>query len=346
MPSINNIEVIDRNNRPQVETKVMLRTFFINDGVYTDPYAVSSVQIFKRASNLSPNSVLNSDGLVSSGAASTVTQMGFGVTGTGVVGVDESLLETKYLGKLMESTAEDAQPCSGVSGIYHLGTGEFACVLDGKLGAELSGMTAPICGPGVCDGSVGITVQNTADAAIQYIDVWTVKMTPGSTWNTYINTFELYDDTFFTITQPLMLRTSNKLFNKQVILGSKENIKIGTEVTIENAQIDESIKNIFRENVITSATVVIQKLNEDSYLPSRVTVASSTDQYVEITPDNTIIYSFDTNLALTEGQWDKASDKELNIDELGSKQGTYSIQVKYNLLAEKIVSPLMYFIVK
>ena len=85
MPLINTTEVVDRNNRPQVQSKVMLRTFFINDGVYQDPYAISSVQLFKRANNLSPSSVLNTDGLIASSNASTQTIMGFGVTGTGVV---------------------------------------------------------------------------------------------------------------------------------------------------------------------------------------------------------------------------------------------------------------------
>ncbi len=334
MPSINNIEVIDRNNRPQVQSKVMLRTFFINDGVYADPYAISSVQIFSRANNLSPSSVLNSSGLVASSVAS-LTKMGFGVTSNGVVGTDDSFDETNYKGVVAPDLGAGTEPCSGVSGIYKLGTGQFACVLDGEI--ALSGnnaLTTPIA--------------NTASGATRYIDVWTVKMTSNSSWNTYINEFELFDDTFFTITQPLMLRSKNKLFNKQVVLGSKENLKIGTEITVENAQIDESIKNLFKENVITEATVTIQKVNEESYLPSRVTVASSTTKYVEITPDNTILFSFDTTLLKDSGGlWDDSmTGATLKIDELGSKHGTYTVQVAYNLLSEKIVSPLMYFIVK
>ena len=183
---------------------------------------------------------------------------------------------------------------------------------------------------------------NTGSQATRYIDIWTIKLTQGSDWKTYINHFELFDDTFFAITEPLMLRTKNKLFNKQVILRSKEKIKMGTEVTIENESVDESVKNIFRESVITSATVTIKKMNEDSYLPSRVTVVSSTE--VQVTSDNTIIYSFDTATALSTG--DLPGSETLNTEDLGSKNGTYALQVSYNILSEKIVSPLMYFIVK
>jgi hypothetical protein len=57
MPSINNITVVDRHNRPQVDQKVLIRTYFVNDGQYVDPYAVSSVHIFDRAYNLAPSTV-------------------------------------------------------------------------------------------------------------------------------------------------------------------------------------------------------------------------------------------------------------------------------------------------
>ena len=332
MPSINNVEVVDRNNRPQVQARVMLRTFFINDGVYQDPYAISSVHVFKRANSLSPSTVLNSDGIVGSSITSTAAMV-FGVTGTGIVDGatrDESFDEKWYNGTVLPQTDGSINQCSGVSGIYKIGVGEgqFACVLDGVAGSSLSGTDQN-----------GSSIMNTATQATRYIDIWTVKLSQGSSWKTYINDFELFDDTFFTVTQPLMLRTKNKLFNKRVILGSVENIKIGTEVTIENAQIDESIKNIFRDSVITNAMISITKMNEDSSLPSRVPVVKSTK--VEITADNTILYSFDTVKDLKNG-----SGVILNPDELGSKGGTYMVQVEYNILAEKIVSPMMYFIVK
>ena len=315
MPLINTVEVVDRHNRPSVNARVMLRTIFINDGEFQDPYAISSVSVFRRAQNLSPSNILDSEGLVASGQVSA-GQMLFGVSGDGVVAGSNQFNESNYTGRVANLGNPNA--CSGVSGIYKLGKGEYACVLDGIEGGSLSGGTL-------------YTVQNTASAATRYIDVWTVKLTQGSAWKTFINHFELFDDTFLAITEPLLLRTKNKLYNKQVILGSKTNIKIGTEITVENKNIDQSVKDIFKESVITSATITLTKLNEDSNLASRV--AAVTDAAMDITSDNTLMYTFDTN-TLT------------SVAGLGSQTGNYAAQVTYSVLSEKIVSPFMYFIVK
>ena len=332
MPLINTTEVVDRNNRPGANTRVMIRTFFINDGEYTDPYQISSVHVFQRSQNLSPSTVLNSSGTVASGSTSSAAMV-FGPSGTGILGSDTSFNATNYSGAagattIVPNPAVTVQSCSALSGVYKLANGEFACVLDGVLAGTLSGVDQN-----------GTVMANTATAAREYIDIWTVKLVEGSDFKTFINYFELFDDSFISITEPLLLRTKSKLFNRQVVLGSKTDLKVGTEVTVENDKIDESVKNIFKDSVVTSATVVIKKLNEDSSLPARVTAVSSTD--VDITSDNTIIYSFDTDTDLVSG-----NGVTLDSDELGTRRGTYSLQVTYTVLAEKIVSPLMYFVVK
>ena len=332
MPLINTTEVVDRNNRPGANTRVMIRTFFINDGEYTDPYQISSVHVFQRSQNLSPSTVLNSSGTVASGSTSSAAMV-FGPSGTGILGSDTSFNPTNYSGAagattIVPNPAGTVQSCSALSGVYKLANGEFACVLDGVLAGTLSGVDQN-----------GTVMANTATAAREYIDIWTVKLVEGSDFKTFINYFELFDDSFISITEPLLLRTKSKLFNRQVVLGSKTDLKVGTEVTVENDKIDESVKNIFKDSVVTSATVVIKKLNEDSSLPARVTAVSSTD--VDITSDNTIIYSFDTDSDLVNG-----NGVTLDSDELGTRRGTYSLQVTYTVLAEKIVSPLLYFVVK
>ena len=43
---VNGTPVVDRGNRPNVSQRVGLRTFFINDGAYVDPYEISSVKLF------------------------------------------------------------------------------------------------------------------------------------------------------------------------------------------------------------------------------------------------------------------------------------------------------------
>ena len=73
---VNNTVVGARGNRPNVSQRVGLRTFFINDGAYVDPYEISSVQLFKRSSTLTPNSVIDSENLVSA-----VPLMEFGASG-------------------------------------------------------------------------------------------------------------------------------------------------------------------------------------------------------------------------------------------------------------------------
>tara|TARA_R110000851_G_scaffold139109_3_gene275926 strand:- start:2808 stop:3785 length:978 start_codon:yes stop_codon:yes gene_type:complete len=325
MPLINSVEVVDRHNRPAVQSRVLLRTYFINDGEYTDPYAISSVHVFKRAQNLSPSSVLDTDGIVASGSTSSAAMV-FSMSDTGVVATDPQFASSNYTG-LLAGPSDDTLPvfCSGVSGVYKMGAGTFFCVLDGLIGASLSGV----------DQNKN-TIQNSASSTTRYMDIWTVKMTEGSDWSTYINHFELFDNAYLAITEPLSIHTRHKLYNKQVQLGSKTDLKIGTEFTLQNQNIDESIKNTFKQTSIQNARVVIRKDNDDINLPSRVLITSSTD--VSITGNNTIIYSLDTANVTAVAPFAKS--------DIGNLRGTYSLQVEYTLFSEKLVSPLMYFIVK
>jgi len=343
MPSINTHEVVDRNNRPAVQSPVMLRTFFINDGEYQDPLYVSSVHVFQRSENLTPESVLDENGLISS-SMTHQAQMVFGPSGDAKVnGADAEQFSPGGYSQLLNGVPGNGIYCENVSGIYRLGKGEYACVLDGRFGPALSGI----------DGN-GNAIGNTADLATRYIDVWTIKLGDGTTWKTYINGFALYDDAFLSITEPPMLRTKNTLFNRRVTIGSKTDLKIGTEITVENLNIDNSIKNIFKESAINRPRVEIQKINDNPSLPGRFTVVDSSN--VELTADNTIIYTFDTSVLASQGDLNNAApdrpdpidpaDEIKFRDNLGPRQGTYALRVSYNLLHEKIVSEFMYFIVQ
>ena len=343
MPSINTHEVVDRNNRPAVQSHVMLRTFFINDGEYQDPYIVSSVHIFQRSENLTPETVLDENGLVSS-SMTHQAQMVFGPSGNAIVnGTDLAQFAPSSYTQQVNGIAGEGNYCDNVSGIYRLGRGEYACVLDGILGPALSGI----------DGN-GNTIGNTADIATRYIDVWTIQLGNAATWKTYINEFALYDDAFLSLTEPPMLRTKNNLFNRRVMVGSKTDLKIGTEITVENLNIDNSVKNIFKESAINRPRVEIQKINDNPSLPGRFTVVDSSN--VQLTADNTIIYTFDTSTVFSHGDlnnappdWEDATDMAAvgeYRDNLGPRQGTYALRVSYNLLHEKIVSEFMYFIVQ
>lgn len=314
---LNGTAVVDRHNRPTVIQKVALRAFFINDGEYYDPNDISGVTIFQKASNFSPSTVLGSDNLLASSIPSNIILMHFTPSGDdgGTAGQDPSGYTP---GTDIRST----------SGVYRVSKGEYMVVLDGTQTTS-----------GIYDfhGS-SLTVENAASAVNDYIDCWTIQFGAGSDYQTLINDFHLYDDTFFTTTQPLLLTSRNKLLNKHITLSSIENLKVTTEITIQNKDIDQSIKNIFKDSAITSAMMQIEKVNEDSTsLPATVVVSgySDTSSTIDVTSDNTMVFKFDTTTLATHPR----------IADFGGLTGTYRAVVKYTLLNETIISPPYYFTV-
>jgi hypothetical protein len=309
---IYNTEVVDRNNRPNVSQIVGLRTFFINDGAYVDPHEISSVKLFKQNSTLSPKTVLGADNLVSS-----VPLMAYG-NGTGVSSL------TSFSGFDVSNYSPDVR----ASGIYKIKKGEYAVVLDQTL--DLSGWDF------TTSSELGAS---SLSAVWDYVDLWTVKLTSASKSQVLTNVFNLYEDTFFAFTEPILLTTRNKLINKHVRLGEKINLKINTATTIANKDIDQTVQNIFKDSCITSGAVEIRKVNQDPAFAGPFTVSSyaDTSSTVDITKDNTLLWSWDTSQL--------SSLTEFTNGTFGSITGTYSVQVKYTLLNETVISPLFYLTV-
>jgi len=311
---LNGTSLIDRNNRPTVLQKVGLRAFFINDGEYVDPYDISAVTVFDKSANFTPSTILE-DNLISPGIVSGIVRMNFAPSG------DDGGFPAQDPSGYNPST-----DIASTSGVYRVAKGEYVVVLDG---------TQDISGVYNLHGS-SIVVENSASAVRDYIDVWTVLLAEGSTYQSLINNFHLYDDTFFVVTEPLLLTANNKLINKHVTLGSKENIKVTTEVTLNNREIDSSIKNIFKESAILNPQMLIEKINEGTpTLPAHVPVSgyADTSSLIDITSDNTMIFNFDTTTLATHP----------NVADFGGLVGQYRITVKYNLLNELIVTPPLYF---
>ena len=313
---LNNTTVVDRHNRPTVIQKVALRAFFINDGEYYDPYDISGVTVFHQTANLSPSSVITNNVVASSVEAMDLV-MHFGVSANmnGTAGLEPSC----YV---------PATDTKSLSGVYRVKQGEYVCVLDGTQTQQ---------GKYNFYGS-SVVVTNSASSVGDYIDCWTIKFSSGSDYNTLVNDFELYNDTFFSTTQPVMLAARNKLINKHITLNSKENLKVTTDITIQNRDLDESIKNIFKESAITNAQMKIEKINEDAVaLPSHVNVSgySDTSSLIDITSDNTILFKFDTTTLATHP----------NVADFAGLTGAYRVVVKYNLLNETLVSVPYYFTV-
>jgi len=322
---VNNYSVVDRNNRPNISQRVALRTFFINDGAYVDPYEISSVQLFKQSDTLSPKTVIGSDNLVSStplmafAASDTPEGLGYAVHcpivkfGGGLGTCENSFNEENY------------NPGVTASGIYRLGLGEYVVVLDQTV--NLSGWNYS---------TSEATAASSLSAVNDYADLWTVKLVEASKYQVITNNFSLHEDTFFAFTEPLLLTTSNKLYNKHVRYGEVIDLKVGTEVTLQNKDIDKSIQNIFKDSVVTAASVTIKKVNQDPTFDGPFTVVDR--ETMDITSDNTLIYNWDTDTTIYNAVHDPNTS-------FGSPTGTYSVQVDYAVLNQTIKSPLYYLTV-
>lgn len=313
---LNNYTLVDRHNRPTTMQRVGLRTIFVNDGLQVNPVGISAVSIFAKAD------------------ITTIFDTTAGTSGMGLV-QSEPLMQFSNItnGVVLSATTNAAFDTTGytpgitASGIYKSSAttnGEFMVVLDGAV--SLSGMW---------EGSV---IPNGASSVADYIDVWTVKLAGGSQWQTLINEFSLYGDTFFTITEPLILTARNSSPIKHVELGSKIKLKVPTEITVENKSIDGSITDIFKGSAVTSGAFEIQKLNDGIDLTPRVTVSAfaDTSSLVQVTSDDTFIFTWDTSNLQT----------ILNSTTGGGPAtGTYTLRVRYNLVDEIIYSPRFPFIV-
>ena len=213
---------------------------------------------------------------------------------------------------------------SSTSGIFRTGVGKYIVVLDGTINS--SGVIN-------LDG-LNQVIPNKASSTGDYIDVWTITWVEGSEPQTVINEFNLRKGGFTVLTEPLMLKAKSRLVNNKVTLGSKVDLKVATDIHVENRTIDQSVKNLLRENVITSGSLEIQKLNEASNLPARVTVSSfsETSSLTDITADNVMIFTWDTNQLTSHPQ----------LANFGSIRGVYSIKAKFTMFNETIVTDPMY----
>jgi len=321
---LNGVELTERFNRPSVNGKVALRAMFLNDGQYQDPYDISACTIFTKLTNASPDSIIGTDGLIKSDQVSSTILMNFGVSGNGPSyphnGQDAYNTNSNHLWMDTSSYGGGAQ----ASGIYRTGVGQYVAVLDGTV--ELSGgynMHYPFFG--------GFPVANGASAVQEYIDVWTVKMTQGSEYQLFINEFKLENDAWVSLTQPLLLNTSNRLVNKHVTLGSIVDLKVTTDLTVQNRDLDISVRNIIESYGISNAYFKLDKVNEGTTsIPSLESVFGY-KIVNQITSDNTMIYSFNVDTLLA------------GAGLIGGDVGTFALTASYTFLGETIKTKPFYF---
>lgn len=317
---LDGITLTDRHNRPSVGGKVAIRTLFVNDGNFEDPYDVSACTIFAKLSNATPSSIVDTtDGLIKSDATSVVL-MNFEISGgTGSDIHDGAGGRVTSNNVTDENWFPDYVPGNTASGIFRVGVGDYVAVLDGDV--DLSG------GYNLRYGfNGGIEVANGASSVQEYIDVWTVKMSEGSEYQLFINNFNLYNNTFTTITEPLLITTRNKLLNKKLRLGETIDLKVTTDITVQNRTLPEETKNILKDYPITTPTVTIKKVNDDSVNEEAWTEITLGVGAVTTTSDNTILCPFSPTTG-------------------GGGVGTYFITVGYSFLNQNFVSPPFYFTV-
>ena len=314
---INGNQVTTRHERPTVLGPTALIMYFINDGQYVDPYSISGVSIFAASDNQSPSSVISSDGEIKTDV-------------TGSVLMHFSNNATLTTNSSFDASNYNPGVVGSASGIYKLDTGKFACVLD----------KAAVIPSGVFNLSGDTTILNTVSSTGDYIDVWTVKRVAGSDLDTIINEFTLTEDRFFGVTEPLLFRVATRLENNHLVLGSKVDLKFTNEFTLENANIDRSIVNLFKQSLVTDPMIEIYKKNQDRNLDARVEVSgySATSGLVDTTSENTVIFTLDTEALKTH--------PKLLDGTLGSMTGTYVVRLKFNALNQTVVSNDMAFIIR
>ena len=312
---INGNQVTTRHERPTVLGPTALLMYFINDGQYTDPHSISGVSIFAASDNQSPSSVITPDGEIKSSVTGSVL-MHFSNSAT--LTSDSTFNATNYNAN------------SDSSGIYKLSTGKFACVLN----------QPSVLPNGVFNLSGDTTILNRVSSTGDYIDVWTVKRVAGSDLDTIINEFTLTEDRFFGVTEPLLFRVATRLENNYLVLGSKVDLKFTNEFTLENANVDRSIINLFKQSLVTDPMIEIYKKNQDRNLDARVEVSgySATSGLVDTTSENTVIFTLDTEALKTH--------PKLLDGTLGSMTGTYVARLKFTALNQTVVSNDMAFIIR
>lgn len=311
MIALNGIEFAERHEKPAVGSKVGLRAFFYNDGQAVDPVDVSSVSIFKYESYASSALFMASSNILKAQPL-----MQFAPSGSEGP-ADASNYSAEW------GNPDDPQTGAEfgyASGIFKLATGDFIAPL--ALDTKLSGVWE--------EDQLGASAN--VSTATTYIDVWTVKLLAGSQYQSFIHRWSLYEDSFFSITQPLLVKTSAKLSNKHIRYGEVVDLKIPVEVTIENKNIDESIINVLKSSLITNPKLKIVKVNDNPTLDGPFVVLNFSDtQTVNVTSDGTILYT-----------WDTTGLDTVAGPNFGEAKGTYAIQVQYSVNTETIISPRFY----
>ena len=297
MATFNNIPVTLRFNRPSPTGKTLLEFQYLKGGTYTDPHEIVSVHIFKD-SNLGDSSnwldtVANSPnyGLVASGLETSAVCIFSGTTQA----------ETSY----PTGTVTTNLKYKRETGKYGVVLNEGIIWVDPKDSSNRTFTNAP---------------------AVKYWDIWTVRDIANGALTTYVHQFELFSDSIISLTEPLMVTTTQRLVQKYINKNSKTDLHITSEHTVNNSNITPEVKNIFNNTILNNAAIRIIKLKDDTSTGTPYEeVVAWTSAGVIVNSDDTIIYGWDT---------------------IARDVGTYELQVSSTFLNQNVMSDKFNLVVR
>lgn len=292
MATFNDIPVTLRFNRPSPTGKTLLEFQYLKGGVYTNPYEIVSVHVFQDT-NLGDSS----NWLDLSANSATY-------------GLIADSLQVSALAKFQVSS-DESNYAAGNNRIFKRDTGKFGVVLE-------EGMSWT-------DASSTSRTFTNAPAA-KYWDIWTVRDIEDGALTTYVHQFELFFDSIISLTEPLMVTTTQRLVQKYINKNSKTDLHITSSHTVTNSNITPEVKNIFNNTILNNAAIRIIKLKDDTSTGAPYEeVLAWTSTGVTVNSDDTIIYGWDT---------------------LNQAVGTYELQVSSTFLDQNVMSDKFNLVVR
>lgn len=301
-PNSQNVTVNGRHNRPTTLGKSYLEIYFTNDGTYVDPVQISSVHIFATPSNATADSFLDlsagssSYGLITSGSELSSGLFVFRPSGT------DNTTHAGFNKELYDGTDISA------SAIYKISTGRYGVTLQPDASSFVG----------------NATTSSLVSSVGTFYDIWTVKLTASSDWQTFINCFSLFNDRYIAVTEPIKMAVRTTMITKQMRNGEVRDLVIPNTIRVVNDNLPTDIQNLFSHSVIDNASVRIQKKQErETWLD--VSGFADTSGTVIVDSADTIRFLLDTT---------GTGFTTLN----GGAPGIYAVQAKFTILNETFYS--------
>jgi len=290
MASFNGYSVVKRYNRPSILQRTQLEMYFTNNGTYFDPDEISACYILPDTgtTNGSPDVYINR-------TASDVGTSAYGKLNE--TGLSSVVATYTTISSVSDYTAPDGG--LGASAIYKVDEGKYSIIADGSFFPEYSSL-------GISDG--------------EYFDAWLVRdfsATDASAgYKLYWNKFTVFNDRVVTFTEPYQITTKSKLTQKYVELSSIVTLRVTTDTFVANRNMSRDLKEIFRDSILTNGEIRIRKRNP--YTSGEIsTVLDWTSSGVDISSDNTLLYTWNT---------------------AALEKGDYIVEVKYQVLEQTFYS--------